>query len=707
MHKLRITVLFLCLFLTSQLSAADGLLLKISESSVHQLRNLQIHYGVKVRYRTADFSIIQAAQSAVPELPEPRILDTISPDFDYYLLWLNAEKAVSAIEQYGKVIERFDRLYLVRLHIDDEEILFNIPAQHRAKLPPDMNLTGDIAAAFAPSLAASPQQQTIIREMLGQVDVNRWFSQIQALVENEDLAQPGRFFRSRYSLRVRQAVQLDGKPKPDHACDNAADYIAEQFRSFGLEVEFDPFLHRRSKIGEGVLGEYTMRNVVATLPGTGRNKDRMYLMIGHYDSIATKTPGWEENWRTLPAPGASDNASGIAEMIETARILSQQEFDFTIRFIAFSGEELFLFGSRHYRDLVKQRGDRIAGVLNFDLLGHDEDSILDIHVLGDEGSQWLVNVFGRAAETYNIDVDLQKRNDPSFIFSDHSPFWELGIPAVMVSEESSLDPPEPKDYIHGPEDTLDQITLPLGERAVKLAVATLAELARPISIEVAPDLFWESAAIDISNPTPTKGESVEISASVKNGGTVPLNGIQVRFVAISPNGKIEQIAEKRVNLEVGSSQTVSATFTPMAWGRFTLRAFVNDDALLFESDFNNNRIETPLIVTDRRVAIENVAAYPNPIRFSESGAALKLSYILNRDADVAIVIYTAFGEKIFEGRFNAGENGGKLGRNDAFTWRGRNAIGGKVAGGIYICQITATDTEGGSKTAKTKVAVAN
>ncbi|MCH6580889.1 MAG: M28 family peptidase, partial [Nitrospinae bacterium] len=69
-------------------------------------------------------------------------------------------------------------------------------------------------------------------------------------------------------------------------------------------------------------------------------------MVGHYDSISTKTAGWEQNWRTLPAPGASDNASGVAEMRGGSRILSKHEFDFTIRFIAFSGEELFLFGSK-------------------------------------------------------------------------------------------------------------------------------------------------------------------------------------------------------------------------------------------------------------------------------------------------------------------------------------------------------------------------
>ena len=61
-------------------------------------------------------------------------------------------------------------------------------------------------------------------------------------------------------------------------------------------------------------------------------------MTGHYDSISSKTDKWEENWKVLPAPGASDNASGVATMIEAARLLSQIDLNRSIRFVAFSGE---------------------------------------------------------------------------------------------------------------------------------------------------------------------------------------------------------------------------------------------------------------------------------------------------------------------------------------------------------------------------------
>ena len=714
-----IALLILSILFPTILFAQADLLVKIPESSNQHLQFLQVHHGIKLRYRTPDFAIVQVplrsssmgtSQEVLTDLPDSQILDVVTPGFSYYILWLPSTKAQATIQAYGEVLHRFGGFLLLKLHTKLESVLLDLPGHQRAKLPEDIILPEIQSPLFAPSISASPQQQSIIQRLLDQADGFRWLWQVIALVENEDLQKPGQFFRSRYALRVRDAVQFDDNPKPDHACDNSAEYIAQQFRSYGLQVEFDPFDHRRRSALGALVGEYVMRNVVATLPGKGPNKNRIYLMVGHYDSIASKTPGWDTGWRRLAAPGASDNASGIAEMLETARILSQQDFDYTIRFVAFSGEELFLFGSKHYAQLVRERGDDIAGVLNFDLLGHDPDGNLDIHVLGDEQSQWLVNAFATAAERYGLPIDLRLKNDPSFIFSDHSPFWDSGIPAVMVSEESSLNAPdESTEYIHSQEDDLTKISIPLlGELAIKLAVATLAELARPIVPSgdlLNPDIFWESEGITVSNPSPTKGDEVIITANVTNAGPVPVENIAVHFVVISPDGTSETLPEQSLDLSVNQPETVSARFTPTTWGVFTLRARVNDDARVFESNFNNNWIETELIVTNPYVTIENIIAYPNPFRLNQSRTALKLTYLLSRDAEVVVSIYDTVGEQILESVFSAGDNGGRLGANDAFTWEGRRNFFDLVTPGVYICRITATDADGGSQTRGTKIAV--
>ena len=470
----RFILAYFVFLITTDLLATEYLL-KIPQNSDRQLQILQGQYLFRLRFRTKDFALIQSEKIS----SEAEVLDQISPGFNYYILATQGSDRIFADVKESKVLERFNGFVLIKLHIAFEPMLFNVTS-HCAKLPIEIQLPYN-PVVLAPRLAVTPEPyQETIRSLLRQLDAGAWFDKVRALVENEDLQRPGHFFRSRYALRVYDAKQYDDSAPPDYACDNAADWIASQFESYGLAVEFDSFQHTRSSIGKGVLGEYTMRNVVATLLGKGANSDEIYLVTGHYDSIASKTDKWEQDWKILPAPGASDNASGIATMIEAARFLSQIDLNRTIRFVAFSGEELFLHGSRHYRQLIQARGDKVIGVINLDMVGHDGGGELDLHVLGDQQSQWLVKACQIVAARYDIEVDLRLKNDPSFIFSDHSPFWEIAIPAIQVSEESSLtDPTESIEYIHSEFDVLNMVTVPLGVLALKLTVATVAELAGP------------------------------------------------------------------------------------------------------------------------------------------------------------------------------------------------------------------------------------
>ena len=197
-----------------------------------------------------------------------------------------------------------------------------------------------------------------------------------------------------------------------------------------------------------------------------------------------------------------------------------------------------------------------------------------------------------------------------------------------------------------------------------------------------------------------------MTAEVTNAGPVSVENITVHFVVIGPNGTSEILPEQSVDLSVNQPKMVSARFTPATWGVFTLRAVVNDDTRVFESNFNNNRIETELTVANPNVTIENIIAYPNPLRLNQPNAALKLTYTLSRDAEVIVIsIYDTVGEQVLESVFLAGDNGGRLGVNDAFTWEGRRNFFELVSPGVYICRITATDADGESQTEGTKIAV--
>ena len=165
------------------------------------------------------------------------------------------------------------------------------------------------------------------------------------------------------------------------------------------------------------------------------------------------------------------------------------------------------------------------------------------------------------------------------------------------------------------------------------------------------------------------------------------------------------LLDQAVDLNAGESKIITATFTPTAWGEFSLLATANSEVHFLESDFSNNQIETPLSVTDPGVTVENVFTYPNPIDFNRDGASLRFVYSLSRDADITIGVFDVSGEKVFEEQFSAGNKNGRLGVNDSFTWSGLKTFGEKVAPGIYIGRIAATAPNGASSQEETKFAV--
>ena len=141
-------------------------------------------------------------------------------------------------------------------------------------------------------------------------------------------------------------------------------YIMRQFRR-----------SPRLKVSEQGFGG--IRNVTAVLPAKPTSaSNRIFIICAHYDTQAVREPNW--NPLTSTAPGANDNGTGVAAMLEIAYLLSRYEYEHEIRFIAFGGEELGFFGSRHYVREVSVTGrngeiepvrEKIVGVFNLDMLG--------------------------------------------------------------------------------------------------------------------------------------------------------------------------------------------------------------------------------------------------------------------------------------------------------------------------------------------------
>ena len=130
-------------------------------------------------------------------------------------------------------------------------------------------------------------------------------------------------------------------------CSLAAQYIYDSFQDMGLSVEFYNWSY----------GKFKSKDVVATLPGTDLNSTAQYSLCGHYDTVAV-------------APGADDDGSGTAAVLAIAYVLSKYQFNHTIKFITFSGEEVGTYGSFTYAREASYRGDNIVAVLNMDMIGY-------------------------------------------------------------------------------------------------------------------------------------------------------------------------------------------------------------------------------------------------------------------------------------------------------------------------------------------------
>ncbi|MDB6166073.1 MAG: aminopeptidase, partial [Lacunisphaera sp.] len=172
---------------------------------------------------------------------------------------------------------------------------------------------------------------------------------------------------------------LSSTTDPEQGIGAARNWIKSEFDRYSresggrLEVAFDPFL--QSPAPPRVMHEVEIVNVVATLRGKQpASAERVYVVSGHYDSRSLN-PLLGEPY----APGANDDASGTAAVLELARVMSKYEFDATIVFMTVAAEEQGLFGAKHWADTAKKNKVNVAAMLDNDIIGssHADDGRQD------------------------------------------------------------------------------------------------------------------------------------------------------------------------------------------------------------------------------------------------------------------------------------------------------------------------------------------
>ena len=275
--------------------------------------------------------------------------------------------------------------------------------------------------------------------------------------------------------RIRQHIQMiEGVRHPvvaPEALERAADYIKQTFETLGYETSEHHFAE----------DERDYRNILGLRRGT-RYPEKRLLVMAHYDT--------ERN-----TPGANDNASGVAALLELARICQPLIFEISVQFVGVNLEEskwgvrpqaatvdnpemAIARGSQALAAYAKINNWDIQGVINFEEIAFAGDTVVQkapagwpialpqvgdfIAVVGNERSAALVRGFGVSIERYQIPLPYVPLVVPGYGHtlpdtrrSDHAPFWDQGYPAIMVTDTANFRTP----HYHKASDILDTLNL--------------------------------------------------------------------------------------------------------------------------------------------------------------------------------------------------------------------------------------------------------
>ncbi len=344
--------------------------------------------------------------------------------------------ALESVRQAGTVWPIDRDAWLVSTRFED--LRERIPAPlHLQRLPermtvvPTFRLAGRSTAVRRPSVARQAAPAPAIAQMVAEVSSTKLADAIAGLEG----------FHTRYASLP--------------SCTAAGTWLLDSVTGFGLAAERDPF----------TFSGYTTHNIVATLPGRTW-PDQAVIVSAHYDSYSSDA--------ARLAPGADDDASGTAVVMELARVMRSRSFDYTIKFIAFSAEEYGLLGSKHYAQSARAAGERIVAVVNLDMVGYTTRTPEDLDLMVDAQAEWLADVFVAAGSTYAA-LPTAKFIGSSYNRTDHAPFRDQGYSAMSGIEDVNV----PNPYYHKTTDTLSTLNRDFMTSVARASLATVAALAQP------------------------------------------------------------------------------------------------------------------------------------------------------------------------------------------------------------------------------------
>lgn len=436
------------------------------------------------RLLAEDVTVVRDRASGLLALVDPgesRILDRMG------LRWREIDPDVTGRTYYVVGIPDLSRLADVR-----EEVPILDATTHEAVIAADRSLVERIAGRgleleWVPLRAVVPPRVTPSAPRLGGEALPLVEEMVARVVADSVTAHVAYF----QGLQTRLAYTSNAW--------EAAQYIEDAFASYGLDTFRHDFDSNFSP------------NVVGVLPGSAE-PGRAILIGGHYDSIAYVG--------TMGAPGADDNASGTAAVIECARALSGYQFERTLLFVGFGAEELGLVGSAALAADIDDLGYELDAMLNVDMCGHVEPGdFADIDVIANPASEWLREHVLAAGNLYAPAMPTIASPPPGAGTSDHASFWSRGYPAIFFFEDSDRS----SRYIHTDQDVigLSYNSPELAAHTTRVATASMATLAGPLGLTL-----LHSPVTDTDDPE----APVRLTATIVSPEPLDLDSLFVHYV---------------------------------------------------------------------------------------------------------------------------------------------------------------------------------
>jgi hypothetical protein len=272
-------------------------------------------------------------------------------------------------------------------------------------LPADGVIAREMANSDVPRTPMGSDQR--VQTVVDRVDAERWFQTMSLLAG---------FNRNSYSA----------------ALGPARDWILSAFEGAQLTSSVFPFTMANVSGCSGA-PSIDIDNPIGTKLGTSL-ADEWIVVGAHYDSRNSVRCDGVAN----PQPGANDNASGCAGVIELARAFAHVPTERSILFMCFSGEEQGLVGSRRYVESLTASGDiaRVKHMINLDMIGFDPSGALDARVDTNAANAALLAQYAAAAATYAPELNVIGSSSTS-ANTDHWYFLQAGVPAVFTWENGA------------------------------------------------------------------------------------------------------------------------------------------------------------------------------------------------------------------------------------------------------------------------------